>query len=339
MTWPRLFETDRYPRVCVVGAGGLSSLRIYPNLGPAGLRLVGVCDLDPAKAERNATLFGGTAYTELDAMLDSERPDGVVVCVGPQGHAELAIRVLQAGYPVYTEKPPALSAAAATEVARVSSETGLLCMTAFKKRYSTAFAHAHDWLRRYPSSDWISISVDYSSGGYGFVPELPWGADVENFFLFDFALHHLDLVHHLMGDVAEVFAFQKLPNAFAISLRFQCGAVGTIATNDGRGVPTEEVELTVAGGNSLTVSNSSRWREARDGEPSGWREPPTYVASGDSGFDTGHLAELCVFANHLADGAPVASPIAESLKSLVLYEAILESVRRHQSVTPDSPSL
>jgi len=48
-----------FPRIAVVGAGNLSSRRIYPYLGAAGATLVGVCDLDLAKAERNAALFGG----------------------------------------------------------------------------------------------------------------------------------------------------------------------------------------------------------------------------------------------------------------------------------------
>lgn len=337
-----MFEATEYPRVAVVGAGSLSSMRIYPYLGAAGMELVGVCDLDAAKASRNAKLFGGRVYADVDEMLSAEQPDGVIVCVGPQGHAELAIKVLRAGYPVYTEKPPALTVDAAVEVARTAQETGLLCMTAFKKRHSVAFEHARAWLEQFPSDQWLSISVDYCSGSYPAADDsrMPaWLKDVENFFLFDFALHHLDLVHYLIGDVDGVFAYRREPNTFAVSLKFVAGAVGTITASDNRGVPTEEVELTVRGGNSLTVSNSSRWREARDGEPSGWREPPTWVAAGDSGYNTGHLAELEAFASHLADGTPVRSPIAESLKSLVLYEAIMDSVDRGKPVTLEYPVL
>jgi predicted dehydrogenase len=335
---PRMLRADKFPRVCVVGAGRLSTMRIYPYLGAAGMRLVGICDLDNAKAIRNATLFGGRVYQDIDAMLSAEAPAGVIVCVGPRGHAELAIKVLRAGFPVYTEKPPGVTVDATAEVARQAQETGLLCMTAFKKRYSLAFEHAREWLAQFPSGDVLSISVDYCSGGDS-DPSAPGGArstrlpEVRNFFLFDFAIHHLDLLHYLMGDVEEVFAYRREVSSFAISLKFTSGAVGTMNASDNRPVPTEEVELTVRGGNSLTVSNSSRWREARAGKPSGWREPATFVSEGDSGYDTGHLAELEAFATHLADGTPVRSPIAESLKSLVLYEAILASVDSGRPVT------
>jgi predicted dehydrogenase len=257
-------------------------------------------------------------------MLDEQHPDGVIVCVGPQGHGTLALEVLRAGYPVYTEKPPAASVESAVEVASVARATGLLCMTAFKKRYSAVFDHARRWLDRFPVEDRLSISHDYCSGGY------PDGVS----FLFDFAIHHLDLTHYLMGDVDEVFAYSRGANSFAVSLRFVCGAVGTMHLSDGRSfqVPTEEVGLTVRGGNFLTVSNSSRWREVRDGQPSGWREPSTFTSGGDSGRDTGHLAEIEAFVAYLRDGTPVRSPIEESVKSLVLHDAILESVRSGKPV-------
>src|SRR4051794_36645281 len=120
------------PRLCVVGAGSHATRRIYPYLGAAGAQLVGVCDLDREKAERNARRFGGTPYDALEPMLEAEQPDGVIVCIGPNAHAELAPIVMRRGIPVYTEKPPAATAAAALAVARVSQETGVLCTTAFK---------------------------------------------------------------------------------------------------------------------------------------------------------------------------------------------------------------
>lgn len=58
-------------RVCVVGAGGLSSKSIYLYIGVAGAHLAGVCDIDLEKAARNAYLFGGRPYrnTESNSFL------------------------------------------------------------------------------------------------------------------------------------------------------------------------------------------------------------------------------------------------------------------------------
>jgi len=315
------------PRICVVGAGSLSSRRIYPYIGAAGGQLVGVCDLDAEKARRNAARFGGRPYEDMDAMLDAERPDGVIICVGPRAHAELAVRVLRRGVPVYTEKPPALTAAAALEVARAARQAGTLCTTAFKKRYATAYQRAKEFVESFPPEQLLSISVDYASAAYA--NDRP-----ERTFLLDFAIHAIDLVGYLFGEVESVFAFARGMDAYAVSLRFAGGAVGSMSLNAGRSfaVPTEEVEITARGGNAMTIHNSSCWRVLRDGACTEWREPPTFTSAGDSGNETGHLAEIADFLQAIQQKRTTRSNIFESYKSMVLYEAIARSAETGQVV-------
>src|SRR5664279_3711248 len=43
------------------------------------LELVGVCDVDPQRAEKTAAECGTVAYTDWRAMLDEARPDAVSV--------------------------------------------------------------------------------------------------------------------------------------------------------------------------------------------------------------------------------------------------------------------
>jgi predicted dehydrogenase len=307
-------------RLCIVGAGNLSTRRIYPYIGAAGAVLAGVCDLDTDRAARNARLWGGTPYTDLDVMLDAEHPDGVIICVGPAAHAALAPRILRRGIPVYTEKPPALTAADALAVARVARETGVLCTTAFKKRHAAAYVRARDWLAQFPPEDRYSLSIDYASGQYP-------NRDEASSFLLDFAVHVIDLASFLFGDAGEVCAFSKGGDAYAVSIRFACGAVGSLNLTDGRSfsVPTEEVEITVRGGNFMTIHNSSCWKITEGEKPCEWREPPTFVSGGDSGNDTGHLAELADFVQAVRESRGTRSDIFESYKSMVLYEAIRDS--------------
>jgi len=309
------------PRLAIIGAGNLSSRRICPYIGAAGAQLVGVCDLDQAKATRNSRLYGGRPYTEVDAMLAAEKPDAVIVCIDAKRHAELATTLVRQGIPVYTEKPPAESATEALALAREAARHGVLCTTAFKKRHSTAFSRAREWLDSYPIEQRLSLSIDYCSGAYA-------NDSPQRDFLLDFCIHAIDIVGYLFGDVATVYALSVEGHAYAISLRFVSGAVGSLSFSDGRtfSVPTEEVELTLRGGNFMTIHNSSQWKITRDGQPCEWREPPTFVSSGDSGRDTGHLAELEDFVAAVQEGrATTRSSITESYKSMVLYEAIVAS--------------
>jgi predicted dehydrogenase len=316
------------PRLCIVGAGNLSTRRIYPYIGAAGAQLVGVCDLDREKAERNARRFGGAVYTDLERMLEAEKPDGVIVCIGPEAHAALAPAVMRHGIPVYTEKPPAPDAAAALAVARVSRETDVLCMTAFKKRYSVAYSRAREWISAFPPDDLLSISIDYASAHYS-------NESDRTSFLLDFAIHIIDLVGYLFGDGRQVFAFTRDRHAYAVSLQFVSGAVGSLNLNDGRSfsVPTEAVEISIRGGNFMTIHNSSCWRITEGGKPCEWREPPIFTSSGDSGNETGHLAEIVDFVAAIKEGRGTRSSIDESYKSMVLYEAIRDSAETGRVVS------
>jgi predicted dehydrogenase len=305
------------PRLCIVGAGRLSTERIYPYIGAAGAQIVGICDLETEKAERNARRFGGTPYNDVATMLGEQKPDGVVICVGPEAHATLAKLALNLGYPVYTEKPPALCSADALDVARVARKAGLLCTTAFKKRYSQAYARAKQWIDQRPATDLLSLSFDYCSAYYDNKPPRT--------LLSDFSIHVIDLILYLFGDVESVFAFTKDYHAYAVALRFANGAVGTLNTNDGRSfaIPTEEVEISARDGCFMTVHNSSSWRITERNQPSEWREPPTFTSLGDSGRETGHLAEIEDFVAALREGrSSTRSEIYESYKTMVLYEAI-----------------
>ncbi|MBM3212798.1 gfo/Idh/MocA family oxidoreductase, partial [Candidatus Poribacteria bacterium] len=75
---------EKKVRIGIVGAGNLSTKKIYPSLKyiPEA-RLVSVCDLDEKKAKRNAEVFGAqNVFTDIDKMLESKDIlDGVIICV------------------------------------------------------------------------------------------------------------------------------------------------------------------------------------------------------------------------------------------------------------------
>lgn len=317
-----------FPKIVIIGAGNLSTKRIYPYIGAAGAKLAGVCDRDLAKAEKNAALWGGRPYADLEVMLEAEKPDGVIICVGPEAHAEIAAFVLKKGFPVYTEKPPAPTARDALKVARVAREKDLLCVTAFKKRYNHAYTRAREFISHFPKDDLYSLSIDYASAQYA-------NDSPRRSFLLDFAIHMIDLSGYLFGEAEEVFTFSKGPDAYAVSVKYANGAVGSFNFNDGRSfqIPTEEVEISIRGGNFMSIHNSSVWKIVKEGKPVEWREPPTFTSAGDDGYDTGHLAELVDFVRGVSlNSTNSRSSIFESYKTMVLYEGIVQSAKTGKPV-------
>ncbi|MBI3971228.1 MAG: Gfo/Idh/MocA family oxidoreductase [Chloroflexi bacterium] len=314
-------------RLGIIGAGNLSSRRIYPCLHSIdNLVLAAVCDLDEEKARRNAQKFGGErVYTDFRRMLAEADLDGVVVCVDPRAHEALAVEVMEAGLPVYTEKPPAVTAAGARRMLDTSRRTGRLCMTAFKKRYAPAYVKAKAIVDGLDFGPPHLLSIDYASGPYNNDPANP-----RRWFLLDFALHIIDLTRFLFGEVAEVFAWEREQTAYAVSLRFANGAVGTLALTSHRdyAVSTEKVELTGGQGRMMTLANSVELTYWQDRQVKAWHSPSFSTAGGDSLIETGFQGELAAFVAACRGGGDALEPpsaIASSYRTMLLYEAIKQS--------------
>src|SRR5690606_31350847 len=146
--------------------------------------------------------------------------------------------------------------------------------------------------------------------------------------------HQIDLTSYLFGDAKEVFCFSKGKDAYAVAVKYVHGAVGAFNFNCGRSfqVPTEEIEISIRGGNFMSIHNSSSWKITENGKPCEWREPNTFVSGGDSGNDTGHLAEIVDFFAAIREKRTTRSNIYESYKSMVLYEAIKRSAEKGTTV-------
>jgi predicted dehydrogenase len=330
-------DAGRPFRLGIIGAGNLSSRRIYPSLHYIeNLQLAAVCDLDEAKAKRNARRFGAErVYTDHRVMLAEGALDAVVVCVDPRAHETLAIEVMEAGLPVYTEKPPAVTAAGARRVLETSRRTGRLCVTAFKKRYAPAYLKAKSIVESPAFGSPHLLSIDYASGPYRNDPSNP-----RTMFLLDFALHIIDLTRYLFGEVAEVFAWERELTAYAVSLRFANGALGTLALTSHRdyAVSTEKVELTGGQGRMLSLANSVELTYWQDKEIKAWHSPSFSTAGGDSLVETGFQGELAAFVGACRGGAEPPSTIASSYRTMLLYEAIKDSAGAGgRPVVPGAP--
>ncbi len=57
-------------RTALFGTGALSTKRIYPYLGTAGMKCVSVAALHKEHAEEKCNLYGGRAYTDWKLMIE-----------------------------------------------------------------------------------------------------------------------------------------------------------------------------------------------------------------------------------------------------------------------------
>lgn len=316
-------------RLGIIGAGRLSSRRIYPLLHRLPVELAAVCDLDRARAEEIGGRFGApTIYTDHKAMLSEAGLDAVIVCVGPEAHAGLAIDVIEHGLPVYTEKPPAMNGAEARQVRDASRQHGVIAMTGFKKRFAPAYKLARTAIESGDFGAPALLSIDYCCGPtYTNDPAIP-----QSQFLLDFTVHIIDLARYLFGEVVEVTARERDQLTYAVLLSYANGALGTISMSSHRdwAVPTEKVELTGSPGNFISLDNSIEYVRYQGSRIVEHHHPSFSTAGADSLIETGFAGELEEFIRCVQSGDTPESSIESSSRTMALFDAIAASAASGQ---------
>ena len=101
-----------------------------------GCELVWCCDPEAAARSRAAAQFPGVRVTaELEDLLGDPSLDAIVLATPVPTHAELAVRVLQAGKHCFVEKPLAVSVADAQRAVDASAATGRTLMVGHLLEY------------------------------------------------------------------------------------------------------------------------------------------------------------------------------------------------------------
>jgi predicted dehydrogenase/nucleoside-diphosphate-sugar epimerase len=100
--------TGKIYRVGLVGAGSVSEFHIQALKRLPNVRIVGVTDLDVARARATAHRFGITSHLSLKVMA-AEGLDVVHVLTPPSSHVDVALEALSLGCHVLVEKPLAAS--------------------------------------------------------------------------------------------------------------------------------------------------------------------------------------------------------------------------------------
>lgn len=124
-------------KVAFIGAGGLANQAHYPSVaGLSDAAIVAICDLDEQRRQETARKFGvERTFGDYRQMLDTVRPDAVYALMPPHHLFDVAMDVLDAGVPLFVEKPPAVSTPQAHELGRRAEQQGVVTAVGFQRRY------------------------------------------------------------------------------------------------------------------------------------------------------------------------------------------------------------
>ena len=128
-------------KICTVGCGGMANGGHGPSFRKYAAEredtvLAGCCDVDLGRAEAYREKFGfERAYTNMETMLNTERPDAVSLVVPVSLTERLSIQVMEMGYPVILEKPPGMDREQTLRMIEVAERTGVYNQVSFNRRH------------------------------------------------------------------------------------------------------------------------------------------------------------------------------------------------------------
>jgi len=333
-------------RIAVIGCGNHSRGALQPALARLPhFDYVAACDLEEALAADCARRYGaGSVHTDYRRMLDDVEPEAVLVVGPPQLHLEAGLEAASRGIHLFVEKPSAPDLAGAEALAEAFRDAGRIAMVGLFWRHAEAFQRAARLAADPAFGATLLFDGLYLSPG----PRVPlWGAtDVASSFLTDQAIHAVDAMRFLMGDVEELAArVGDGPDGafgYAVSLRFSDGAAGSLAVTSFTNAFSSRFTLHGSAGASLEITDAEAVRLlARPALPGGrggyvdqnlaeWRQGWSYAGH----LRPGYMEELVAFARAIRNGFPASASLDDGAAALRVCLAILESSRTGRSVAP-----
>ena len=324
-------------RLAVIGCGNHARGALHPNLARIPhYDYVAVCDLDRGAAEECARRYGaGAVFTDFRTMLDEVRPEAVVVCGGAALHHDAGLEIVRRGIHLFVEKPTAPTLDGAIELAEAAEGAGVVNVVGLFWRHSAAHriaAHvmARPEFGRRLLYDGVYLAPGPRTSSADF-PETPWA------YVADQAIHAVDGMRFLMGEVAEVRVARSEGEAgalgYAVAVTFADGAVGSLSLASFTSTFSLRVAVHGAAGESIEIVDNEgvriHGRQTIPGSRGGyvdqnaveWRQSWSYAGH----LRAGYLEELTAFAVAIREGTPTGATLRDAAIDLRICDAILES--------------
>ncbi|MFJ9590161.1 Gfo/Idh/MocA family protein [Streptomyces acidicola] len=330
-------------RAAIIGTGAIargSHLPALAQLATEGeTEVVAAVDID-ADAVKAFCEAGGVphAYTDLDRMLEEQRPDLVSVCTPPTLHREQTVAALRAGAWVWCEKPPVPTLADFDAVeAEEGTDGGPYASIVFQHRFGSGSRHVRRLIAEQAMGRPLVAHCQttwYRDAAYYAVPWRGRWQSEGGGPAMGHGIHQMDLLLDLLGPWSEVRAMAgrlvhdvETEDVSTALVRFENGAMATIVNSV---LSPDEVSRIRIDCERATVELTHLYGHSNDN----WRitaapgVPETEAAAWqDFGADvpSSHLEQLRDLVAAMRAGERPRSSGADGRTSLELITAIYKS--------------
>jgi UDP-N-acetyl-2-amino-2-deoxyglucuronate dehydrogenase len=336
----------------IIGCGMIARFHVRALAEVPNARLTALVTRNRASAEKLIADCGCSnvaIYTDLDECLKSTDVQVVIVTTPSGAHLEPSIAAAKAGKHVVVEKPLEITPERCDAIIEACAQNGVQLCTIFPSRFHDANIALHDAVEanRFgrltlgeTTCKWWRTQQYYDEGGWKGTQALDGGGALMNQ-----AIHNVDLLLWMMGEVAEVVGFTatlaheriEVEDTAVACLKFRNGALGviqattsvhpglpkTIAVHGDRGtavIEQEDIlrwEFIEANPNDAAIKE----RFATKAGVSGGASDPKAISH------QGHARQLADFVQAILTGTKPLVDGKEGRKAVAVICAIYESAR------------
>lgn len=218
-------------KIAVIGAGGIANSVHLPAISQIqGCEIAAICDLQENKAAEAAQKYGiPHIYPLMSEMFAKEQLDGVFCLVEPDRMYRAVSECLDAGLPVFMEKPAGINSYQANSLARKSQKTGIPIAVGMNRRFIPLVQYVVKRMKELTSITQVDgVFIKNSDVADCWNYASPFVCDI---------VHAVDLVRYLAGSepckAATIASAYNSPvdNAWSSVIQFENGVTGTLRAN------------------------------------------------------------------------------------------------------------
>ncbi len=208
----------------------------YASEHSGEIYLAAACDLQVERAEEFCRRYGfARAYSDFDVMLSKEQLDGCISVMPMHRIVEIGIKLLRMKVPCVIEKPLGISLAEVNHLLEVAKETQTPHMVSVNRRFMPLLNRGLAWAKSIGPLRYVRCTMMRHERK-------------ESDFLWSTAVHAIDALRYLAGDVSEsnIRTQKRADQAaywYSVSLEFKQGVFGYIEVLPTSGMLEETYEL------------------------------------------------------------------------------------------------
>lgn len=236
----------------IIGCGDVTEVKSGPAFKKVNnSRLHAVMRRNSEKAEDYANRHGvPTWYSNAESLIKDKDVNAVYIATPPSSHAMYAKMAIQAGKPVYIEKPMCTTYTECLEVLELAAEKGVAVHVAYYRRCMPLFRKVKALLDSGILGAIRMVDIKLFKH-FDKTDETPWRVNPDiagGGHFYDLASHQIDLLHFYFGEINEVVSIvdnlsgsYSVEDTLSVSMRLNdsiifngswCFAAGEINNQD-----------------------------------------------------------------------------------------------------------